>query len=180
VSSIDLAGFITDVKGQAIHHGFHVHDERHFMETYSLRQWWEVDLHPESGCGSPVELHLALDVDPRVLLAFEDALTTAADSEAIPDEFFFPLTLTWTLPAPEIELLNLALDLAGLTGMSLPLEVAATDSYGSPAATPERVISVTARRSVSLTKIIEGEETIVETLKRANDVSLFLLNLVEQ
>ncbi|MGH3744919.1 MAG: phosphoribosylaminoimidazolesuccinocarboxamide synthase, partial [Mycobacteriales bacterium] len=27
------------------------HDERHFVETYSLRQVWEVELHPEDGCG---------------------------------------------------------------------------------------------------------------------------------
>ena len=179
MSTIDLAGFITEVKGQAIHQGFHVHDERHFMETYSLRQWWEVDLHPESGCGSPMELHLALDVDPRVLLAFDDAFATATDPSSLPNEFFFPLTLTWTRPAPSIDLLNLALNLAGLTGMSLPLEVAATDSYGSPAAAPERAISVTARRSVSLTKILEGEEVVDDTLERANDVSLFLLKLLE-
>ena len=41
---IDVAGFVADVKSQAIDHGFHVHDERHFVETYSLRQLWEVDL----------------------------------------------------------------------------------------------------------------------------------------
>ena len=57
---IDVAGFVADVKSQAIDHGFHVHDERHFVETYSLRQLWEVDL------------HLSLDVDPRAMLGFED------------------------------------------------------------------------------------------------------------
>ena len=35
---IDVAGFVADLKSQAIDHGFHVHDERHFVETYSLRQ----------------------------------------------------------------------------------------------------------------------------------------------
>ena len=45
VAVIDVAGFVADVKSQAIDHGFHVHDERHFVETYSLRQLWEVDLH---------------------------------------------------------------------------------------------------------------------------------------
>ena len=49
---IDIAGFVTDLKSHAIDHGFHVHDERHFIETYSLRQLWEVDLHPaESAAG---------------------------------------------------------------------------------------------------------------------------------
>ena len=62
--AIDIAGFVTDLKDHAIEHGFHVHDERHFMETYSLRQSWEVDLHPEDACGGPLDLHLSLDVEP--------------------------------------------------------------------------------------------------------------------
>ena len=52
---IDVAGFIADLKSHAIDHGFHVHDERHFVETYSLRQLWEVDLHPEEACNGPIE-----------------------------------------------------------------------------------------------------------------------------
>jgi hypothetical protein len=47
VAAIDVAGFVSELKDHAIDHGFHVHDERHFVETYSLRQAWEVDLHPE-------------------------------------------------------------------------------------------------------------------------------------
>ena len=42
---IDVAGFVSDLKAHAVDHGFHVHDERHFVETYSLRQSWEVDVH---------------------------------------------------------------------------------------------------------------------------------------
>src|SRR5206468_12574637 len=66
----DVAGYVAELKEHAVDHGFHVHDERHFVETYSLRQAWEVDLHPEEGCGGPLDLHLSLEVDPRVLLAF--------------------------------------------------------------------------------------------------------------
>ena len=44
---IDVAGFVADIKSQAIDHGFHVHDERHFVETYSMRQAFEVDLHSD-------------------------------------------------------------------------------------------------------------------------------------
>ena len=69
---IDVAGFVADLKSHAIDHGFHVHDERHFVETYSLRQLWEVDLHPEEACNGPIDLHLSLEVDPRALLGFED------------------------------------------------------------------------------------------------------------
>ena len=52
---IDVAGFVAEQKEHAITHGFHVHDERHFVETYSLRQAWEVDLHPEEACGGPLD-----------------------------------------------------------------------------------------------------------------------------
>jgi hypothetical protein len=34
VAVIDVAGFVADLKSQAIDFGFHVHDERHFVETY--------------------------------------------------------------------------------------------------------------------------------------------------
>src|SRR5207248_1510760 len=50
---IDVAGYVAELKEHAVDHGFHVHDERHFVETYSLRQAWEVDLHPAEGCGRP-------------------------------------------------------------------------------------------------------------------------------
>ena len=39
-----------------------------------LRQTWEVDVHPEEGCEGPVDLYLSLEIDPRVLLGFEDAV----------------------------------------------------------------------------------------------------------
>ena len=103
-------------------HGFHVHDERHFVETYSLRQAWEVDLHPEEGCGGPLDLHLALEVDPRVLLSFEDLVMELPEDDDPPDEFHFPLTFTWALPPlPQgPDLLRLAIDLAGVGGLELP------------------------------------------------------------
>ncbi len=79
-------------------HGFHIHDERHFLETYSLRQNWEVDLHPEEGCGGPVDLHLSLEIDPRTLLSFEDAVNSLDEDDAPPEGYEFPLTFTWVLP----------------------------------------------------------------------------------
>jgi len=78
VAVIDIAGFVADLKDHAVEHGFHVHDERHFVESYSLRQNWEVDLHPEEGCEGPVDLYLSLEIDPRVLLGFEDAVIERA------------------------------------------------------------------------------------------------------
>src|SRR3954469_17756671 len=35
---IDVPGFVAGLKEHAIDHGFHVHDDRHFVETYSMRQ----------------------------------------------------------------------------------------------------------------------------------------------
>ena len=134
VAVIDVAGFVADLKSQAIDHGFHVHDERHFVETYSLRQLWEVDLHPEEACSGPIDLHLSLDVDPRAMLGFEDEVMKLDDLEdAPPQGFSFPLVFTWTLPPlPDPpNLLELATDLAGIGGLELPVEVSAIDSYPS-------------------------------------------------
>ncbi len=177
MAAIDVAGYVADLKDHSVDHGFHVHDERHFVETYSLRQVWEVDLHPEEGCGGPVDLHLALDVDPRVLLSFEDAVLGLSDDEEPPDEYHFPLTFTWALPplphGPD--LLRLAIDLAGVGGIELPLEVSAIDSFASATDGPERRLSVLARYPVSLAKILAGEELLCDVFDRSLAVSRFLL-----
>ncbi|MGH8993491.1 MAG: hypothetical protein ACRDZ7_18435, partial [Acidimicrobiia bacterium] len=137
---IDVAGYVADLKDHAVGHGFHIHDERHFLETYSLRQNWEVDLHPEEGCGGPVDLHLSLEVDPRTLLAFEDVVTTLPEDETPPDGFHFLLTFTWVLPplAASPDLLLLATELAGVGGTDLPLEVSAIDSFPAATDAPQR------------------------------------------
>ena len=82
---IDMSGYVADLKDHAAEHGFHIHDERHFLETYSLRQAWEVDLHPEEACGGPLDLHLTLESDPRTMLALEDVLLAGAEGELPPD-----------------------------------------------------------------------------------------------
>src|SRR5688500_8191359 len=176
VAAIDIAGYVTDLKDHAVDHGFHVHDERHFIETYSLRQVWEVDLHPEEGCGGPVDLHLALELDPRVLLSFEDVVMTMPEDEDPPDEFHFPLILTWAAPplSQGPGLLVLATELAGIGGPDLPVEVSAIDSYGAPTDAPERALTVVSRLNVSLTRILRGEELLCDSLDRCLEVSRFL------
>ena len=100
VAVIDVAGFIADLKSHAIDHGFHVHDERHFVETYSLRQLWEVDLHPEEACNGPIDLHLSLEVDPRALLGFEDEVIKQDDPDADPPAGFnFPQSVAFDAAA---------------------------------------------------------------------------------
>jgi hypothetical protein len=178
VAAIDVAGYVAELKDHAVDHGFHVHDERHFVETYSLRQVWEVDLHPEEGCGGPLDLHLALEVDPRVLLAFEDTVEGLPEEEEPPDEYRFPLIFTWALPPlPKgPDLLLLATDLAGVGGPDLPLEVSAIDSFASVTDAAERSLTVVARLQVSLARVLAGEELLCAVLDRCLAVSQFLLN----
>lgn len=178
VAVIDVAGYVAELKDHAVDHGFHVHDERHFVETYSLRQVWEVDLHPEEGCGGPLDLHLALEVDPRVLLSFEDLIVELPDDAAPPDDFHFPLTFSWALPPlpNSPDLLRLAIDLADVGGIELPLEVSAIDSFASALTdAADRRLTVVAHQQVSLARIMVGEELLCEVFDRSLAVSRYLL-----
>jgi hypothetical protein len=177
MAAIDVAGFVSDLKDHAADHGFHVHDERHFVETYSLRQAWEVDLHPEEACAGPVDLHLALEVDPRQLLAFEDVVLALDEIDDPPDEFHFPLVFTWALPPLPAgpDLLVLATELAGIGGTTVPLEVSAIDSFPSVTDAPERSLSILGRISVSLARIYGNDEELCEVLDTCRDVSLYLV-----
>jgi hypothetical protein len=179
--SIDIAGFVTDLKEHATEHGFHVHDERHFVETYSLRQSWEVDLHPEAGCGGPIDLHVALDVDPKVILSLRERLDEMdADFEEPENVYHLDLFFNWAVPpllSPP-DLLVLATDLAGVAGVSLPVEAAAIDSYGAVTDAPERRLTLTGKASVSLVDVLMGREQLCEVLDRSHDVSEYLLDRV--
>jgi hypothetical protein len=176
--SVDIAGFVTDLKEHATEHGFHVHDERHFVETYSLRQSWEVDLHPEAGCGGPIDLHVALDVDPKVILNLREQLDQMdADFEEPEDIYHLDLFFNWAVPplhSPP-DLLVLATDLAGVGGLGLPVEVSAIDSYGAVTDAPERRLTITGKSSVSLVDVLMGREQLCEVLDRSHDVSEYLL-----
>lgn len=179
---VDVAGYVTEIKDHAVDHGFHVHDERHFVETYSLRQAWEVDVHPEEGCGGPIDLHLALEVDPRVLLAFEDAVMMLPDDSSVPpDRYHFPLTFTWSLPPlpNPPDLLPLTMELAGIGELELPLEVSASDSFADATEASERRLTIVARQSVSLAQIMAGEELLCPVFERALAVSNYLLEHVD-
>ena len=168
MAAIDVAGFVADLKDHAVDHGFHVHDERHFVETYSLRQAWEVDLHPEEACGGPLDLHLALEVDPRVLLGVRGRRARhATRTTTRRTSFHFPLIFTWALPplpnGPD--LLVLATDLAGLGGPDLPLEVSAIDSFASVTDAPERRLTIVARVEVSLARVFLGQEQLCDVAR---------------
>jgi hypothetical protein len=177
--SVDIAGFVVDLKEHATEHGFHVHDERHFVETYSLRQSWEVDVHPESGCGGPIDLHMALDVDPRVILSLREQLE---ESEDEPDDvYFLDLYFNWAVP-PLLrppDLLVLATDLAGIGGTLLPIEVQAIDSYAAVTDAAERRLMVQGKILVSLVDVMAGRDELCEVLDCARQVSEYMVERVE-
>jgi hypothetical protein len=100
-----------------------------------------------------------------------------SNGEDPPDEFSFPLTFTWALPPlPQgPDLLRLAIDLAGIGGIELPLESSAIDSYASATDPAERRITIVARQQVSLARVLAGEELLCDTFDKALAVSQYLL-----
>ena len=110
-------------------------------------------------------------------MSFEDAVVDLPEDAEPPDEFHFPLTFTWGLPplphGPD--LLRLAIDLAGVGGIDLPLEVSAIDSFASATDAPERRLSIVARYPVSLARVLGGEELLCEVFDRCLAVSRYLL-----
>ncbi|MBU6330149.1 MAG: hypothetical protein KGR18_09400 [Acidobacteria bacterium] len=175
---IDVPGFIADLKDHAVDHAFHVHDERHFVETYSLRQAWEIDVHPEDACGGPLDLHLALEVDPRTLLTFEDRMLELDELSDPVTGFSFPLVFNWALPPLRYppDLLVLATELAGLGGINLPLEVSAIDSFAAVTDAPERSLTIVSRVNIALDQMYTGQEHLCEMLDTCHAVSTYLLD----
>ncbi|MCC5954164.1 MAG: hypothetical protein JJU45_18890 [Acidimicrobiia bacterium] len=178
---LDVPIFIADLKAHVGDHHFHVDDERHFVETYSLRQLWEIDVHPDEGCGGPVELHLSLEVEPRALLQFEDQMLALSEDDEPPSGFSFPLTFAWNLPPVQKgpDLLVFATDMARIGGTVLPLEVSAIDSFASVIDAPERSLTLTARLQIGLDRIFLGQEDdLCDVLDRSHEVSTYLLERV--
>lgn len=181
--AIDLAAFITDVKAHAVEHGFHVHDERHFIESYSLGQAWEVDLHPEEACEGPLEMLMVVEVDPRVLLSFEDAVGEHGDLVEDPTgQFQLPLIFKWALPplpAPP-DLLILATELAGISGTTIPVDVSAIDTFAAVTDAAVRSLQILGKLELSMPEIMLGELKMCDLLDRAHDVSMYLLDQSER
>ena len=71
----------------------------------------------------------------------------------------------------------LATELAGVGGVSLPLEVSAIDSFASVTDAPERSLSIVSRIPVDLADVYLAEDkTFCDTLDRCREASLFLLD----
>ena len=180
MAALDIAGFIAAVKEHAVDHHFHVHDERHYVETYSMRQNFEVDLHPESACGEPLDLLLALEVDPRVVLDFEDHISTIGEDEEPDETFQLPLSFRWGLPplAEPPDLLILATELAGVGGADLPLEISGIESTAAVGDSPDRRLSIVGSVDLLLADVYRGRQPLCDVLDRSHDVSNFLLERV--
>ena len=175
---IDLQGFVADLKDHVAEHGFHVHDERHFIETYTNRQTWEIDLHPDRACDGPLDMHVALEVDPRSLIHFEDEVMQVGETGEPSNDIKIPVTLSFALPPLPAgpDLLVLATDLAGIGGTDLPLEVSAVDSFAAVTDAAERAVSIVARVEVPLAQIYLGQEVLCDVLDRCQKVGEFLLD----
>jgi hypothetical protein len=175
---VDLASTITYLKDHALEHGFHVHDERHFIETYTLRQSWEIDVHPAEACAGPLDLHIALDVDPRLLLKLEEALS---ESDEVPDDsdgvYEVTFLFNWSLPPLDNppDLIMLSADLGGIGGIDLPIEVSSVQSMGALASEQDQRLSVVGTAKRSLVDLMFRQDSFCEVLDRVHDVSMFFI-----
>lgn len=181
--AVDVASTITYLKDHAIEHGFHVHDERHFVETFTLRQAWEVDVHPAEACSGPLDLHISLDMDPRMLLSFEDLLDDTPDVPEDPDgEYVVTFYFNWSLPAmrkpPEI--IVLSAELAGMGGIDMPIEVRLLRSMGALADTHEERLSIVGAFERSLVDVMFRQDALCDVLDRVHDVSMYMLEHADE
>lgn len=175
---IDIAGYVANLKEHSIDHGFHVHDERHYIETYSLRQTWEVDLHPDDSCGGPLDIHLTITADPRTMLALEDVVMSSPEGDLPPDEFWIPLEFSFSLPplGSPPDLLQLSAALAPLGDTELPVSVSAIDSLPSPTDAAQRHLTLLARTELSLRSLLDGEDAMCGVFDRCAKIAQHLLS----
>ncbi len=177
--TVDIAGFIIDMKVHAADHGFHIHAEKHFIESYSLGQVWEVDLHPAEACEGPLEMLMILEVEPRTILAFEDLLAEHGMEIDQQEDIMLelPLYFKWSLPPlpNPPDLLVLATELAGVSGTTLPVEVSATDTFMSVTDPSQRSLSLVGRVDCRLLDLYIREINMCEVLECAHVLSIWLL-----
>lgn len=176
--AVDIASTITYLKDHAIEHGFHVHDERHFVETYTLRQAWEIDVHPAEACNGPLDLHISLDIEPRLLLKFEELLNDTTDVPEDPDgEYSVTFYFNWALPPMQRppDLIVLSAELAGIGGIDLPIEVSSVRSMGALSSADDERLSIVGVASRSLANVMFQQDSLCDVLDRVHDVSMYML-----
>ncbi len=181
MSYLDLQALVADVKQHLHEHGFHVHGDRHYIETYSLLQTWEIDIHPDEACGGPLDVVMNITANPRSVLALEDLLTTLPPDQPPPDEYWAPVEITFHLPSLDAppDMLLLATELAPMGGTELPLAVSALDSVPTATDEPERFLLVKAQAELSLKSLITGELEMCEMFEKLHHVAIYLLERAE-
>ena len=78
----------------------------------------------EAGCGGPIDLHMVLDVDPRIVLALDDYLATLGYDDDTEPEGTYHLDMYFNCGAASSEPARPAdpgTDLAGVGGTTLPI-----------------------------------------------------------
>ncbi|MEZ5237459.1 MAG: hypothetical protein R2716_00325 [Microthrixaceae bacterium] len=146
------------------------------METYSMRQSFEVDLH-RGRLRRSTRVPLQRRGGSRTMLAFEDAVLPLPEGAEPEETFEVPLSFNWSLPpVPNSpDLLLLAAEMAALGGPDMPVEVSAIDSFQYVTDPSVRTLNVVSRITVDMWQVFMGEEVLCDTLDRCMDVSRFLL-----
>ena len=181
--AVDIASTITYLKDHAMEHGFHVHDERHFVETFTLRQAWEIDVHPAEACSGPLDLHISLDVDPRLLLRFEDVLNDTTDVPEDPsNEYSVTFYFNWSLPPMQSppDLIVLSAELAGMGGIEMPIEVRSVRSMGALSDADDERLSVVGAVERSLADVMFRQDSLCDVLDRVHEVSMYMLEHADE
>jgi len=173
---IDLSGFVSQLKDHLVEHSFHIHEEQHVVETYSLSQSWYIYLHPEDACNGPMDLKVSLSISARELHSFEDKV--AQDEELATNAFPLEVKFEWELPPIRegLDTLALALDLARFGDLDFPVSVGVRHEYKTVTDQPTHHLIVHATHSFSLNKIYMGEEFPCKAIVKAMEVSRHLLD----
>ncbi len=177
LSLVDIPGFVIDLKHHALEAGFHTHEEHHYLNITTGRQWWEFQMHPDYDCEGPLELHVVIDLDKRMQFAFEDAVETLPEDADLPmDGFDLQLAFNWRLPPlPNCpNLLQLATEISPIGGATLPLHVWALDTIATVTDKAARTVNVEASVGVPLALAHDDHDSIDETFRRVKDVTLYL------
>lgn len=164
---LDLQAFVAGLKDHVLDHGFHIYDERHYIETYSGEQVWYIGLHLENSCDGPIAVELILTASTRALLKFEDALAEPDDeesSDALNEEMaariVVPLTLEVSASplATAPDLLVLATEVAARSHPAVPMKPTLTSRVELLDEGEEYCLHITGKVWVPLFGIYQGDE----------------------
>lgn len=176
MADIDVTGVIEAIKDKAFGFGLHTHDERHFVETRSMRQTWEVCMHHASGCANSIDLTMSLEIEPRTMISFADEVASLSKGNKPPDDYLLALVFTWMSPplSDRPDMLGLHNDFAHYRHDGILLEISTTSTYEGLFSEPQHTVVFTKRSSISLAAIytgkgISGVEAQIEEVSRISE-----------